>query len=233
MSFFSSFSLRSSRSSSSSSSSDRNEACEGQSGHSFQEMIKNTGYGHMRKKELDIHIWIQRYQWHWFLVVKWEGSDDLYVILEVTTSTMLDLVKFMRVEDSKVLPKCERVGRLTISFNQLCEIADSVVSDMGTYNLFKRNCQHFCNNLLKRLNMKCDYETTIGPTTTIHVQPEAHGADADEGNKEYLTPERLQQLYEYVFSKGSAAKKTGKFSASVLGLIVGAHLTGKEIVVYK
>ena len=43
------------------------------------------------------------------------------------------------------------MGTYRGSLFDLCELADGVVEEMGTYDLVESNCQHFCNNLLKKL----------------------------------------------------------------------------------
>ena len=45
------------------------------------------------------------------------------------------------------------------SLSQLCQHADDVVSEMETYDLIDRNCQNFCNKLLKKLGKK-EFVTT-------------------------------------------------------------------------
>ena len=59
-------------------------------------------------------------------------------------------------------------------------MADSVRDEMGTYNLRKRNCQHFCNKVLEKLGME-PTRTTIGtaaaesePEDDLELQPYDH-----------------------------------------------------------
>ena len=114
---------------------------------------------------------------HWYLLIKKGGSSDLpYITLEITTSGKKDLIPVTR--DLKSCDdRASDVGTYDGTLLDLCKLADEVVKEMGTYNLMKRNCQHFCNNLLKKLykdefsytfesNMtddKFDYRTQVCP----------------------------------------------------------------------
>lgn len=57
------------------------------------------------------------------------------------------------------------IGPYKGSLHNLCNLADEVVQDMKMYNLVSSNCQHFCNNLLRRLGKK-SYRTTVGHEVT-------------------------------------------------------------------
>ena len=107
---------------------------------------------------------------HWFLLVKLQGSKFSYITLEITTTDMTDLVKTTRSVDEECSDiwsrQHEKVGIYKGSLKSLCEQADQVVSEMQVYNLFTSNCQHFCNNLLKKIGLKT-YPPTIGPETTL------------------------------------------------------------------
>ena len=60
------------------------------------------------------------------------------------------------------------VGTIKASMNELCRKADRVIERMGEYNLFKNNCQHFCNNLLGEIGLVCaQKKPTFGPQTTL------------------------------------------------------------------
>ena len=61
--------------------------------------------------------------------------------------------------------KLEKVGTLTTTINKLCAIAEATRVGMGKYNFLANNCQHFCNNVLKKLGLPTK-PTTVGPTTT-------------------------------------------------------------------
>ena len=44
-------------------------------------------------------------------------------------------------------------GEICSSLEYLCEVAYRVLADMGSYNLVFNNCQHFCDKLLKELDL--------------------------------------------------------------------------------
>lgn len=48
---------------------------------------------------------------------------------------------------------------------ELCKSAERVRRGMGKYNVMKKNCQHFCNNVLQKLGLPTT-RTTVGPRTT-------------------------------------------------------------------
>ena len=59
-----------------------------------------------------------------------------------------------------------RVGSVKITIADICKLANEVQLKMGSYNLFRRNCQHFCNNFLAALGLPTE-STTIGPDVTL------------------------------------------------------------------
>ena len=61
--------------------------------------------------------------------------------------------------------KLRNVGTLTTTIKKLCETAEAIQIGMGKYNLLTNNCQHFCNNVLEKLELPTT-PTTVGPTTT-------------------------------------------------------------------
>ena len=107
---------------------------------------------------------------HWFLLFKLKDSNCSYITLEITTNDMTDLVKTTRSVDDECSDiwskRHEKVGIYKGSLKSLCEKADQVVIEMKVYNLLTSNCQHFCNNLLKKIGLNT-CTTTIGPDTTL------------------------------------------------------------------
>ena len=97
---------------------------------------------------------------HWYLLVKKEGASDWpYITLEITTSGKKDLIPLTRDFES-CDDNATGMGTYTGSLFSLCELADGVVEEMGTYDLRESNCQHFCNILLKKLHKK-EFPTTF------------------------------------------------------------------------
>ena len=77
------------------------------------------------------------------------------------------LLQFADINLTKKGTKC-------ISIWDLCTMADSACHEMGTYNLRKRNCQHFCNKVLKNLGME-PTKTTIG----TDISSKTHKAESE------------------------------------------------------
>ena len=162
---------------------------------SFAKMIQSTEYRVLLDAVVTIEVYLNREGWHWFLLVKMKDTEYKFVTVEITTSDMQNLVRTMRIRESA--KGSDFVGDYTGSFKNLCQIADCVVDDMGSYNLFTSNCQHFCNNLLLRIGLKHDFSTTIGPNTTVC---KSYTMSPDEDNSSYVAPERLEQIYLKLFA---------------------------------
>ena len=129
---------------------------------------------------------------HWYLLVKKEGASDWpYISLEITTSGKKDLIPLTR-DFEFCDDKASGVGTFRGSLFDLCELADGVVKEMGTYDLVESNCQHFCNILLKKLykkefpttfesgmdDDKFDYNTQVCPELVAAANGSKEHADA-------------------------------------------------------
>ena len=146
-------------------------------GQPFVEMIQSMDvYGAIASVKGNLEIYILNGDVHWLLLVRLEGGTKLpFLSFEVTTSNMTNIIPTMRLISEKpnniwrdlVSESVTKllVGTRTTTLFDLCSIADEVVVSMKTYNVFISNCQHFCNNLLKKLGLRT-FLTTIGPNTT-------------------------------------------------------------------
>ena len=65
--------------------------------------------------------------------------------------------------------KLRKVSPMTTTIMKLCETAEAVRVGMGNYNLITNNCQHFCNNVLKKLGLPTTPTTVgvVGTTTDV------------------------------------------------------------------
>ena len=106
---------------------------------------------------------------HWFFLLKIVDSTLPYITMEINTADMEDLVPTVRngTED-EVSEVCDEANSIVTDLDayegrlqDLCEIADGIVEGMRGYNLVSSNCQHFCNNLLRKLGRK-PFSTTVG-----------------------------------------------------------------------
>ena len=164
--------------------------------------------------ETKFDICINRRRLHWFIVVKMKSSTSSVLSLEITTSNLVDLVPTIRLfqPSMEAVEKSTFVGDYHGSLQDLCETADDIVTEMGKYSLLSNNCQHFCNNLLKRLRLPT-FDTTIGPTTTVN--------DLKEEFHTSLFTYLVGRLYDKTVS-GALKVGVETISAGVIGGVVGA-----------
>ncbi len=135
-------------------------------GKCFADLVKNTPYGSLLKKEFDYKIRLMKTHWHWYLLLKIGGTEHT-ISMEITTSTFTDLVPTITIfEDETKIPASIEIATLKLRLCDIAELADQVVKEMDTYSLFLRNCQHFCNRLLREMGQQT-YPTTIGPEVTV------------------------------------------------------------------
>lgn len=164
------FGLSSRLSSRSSTSSSKNDCLH--FGEPFIEMVKTTVYKNMPglRFRATYEVYLNRSQLHWFLLVKLKSSELPFIRLEITTETMTELIPTLDVydADSEVddVEKSVSAGEVLTTLMNICETADKVVQTMCHYSLLSNNCQHFCNNLLKLMNLQT-YPTTVGQETTL------------------------------------------------------------------
>ena len=123
-------------------------------GRPFVDMIRDHPlYGPSISEQINYEIKHQSTPGHhWRLLVRKLGYPFLpYISIEISTSTMKNLIEVM----IKFWPRdCENATYLGLyhgSFFELCEHADAVVKEMKEYDLFNSNCQTFCNGVLRRI----------------------------------------------------------------------------------
>ena len=98
---------------------------------------------------------------HWYLLLRPKGTSTLpYISMEVTTSNMSNLIPVTRNFESYDVNQVSDLGTYEGTLYYLCELADKVVEEMESYDLFSSNCQTFCNNLLKRMG-KREFPTSL------------------------------------------------------------------------
>ena len=145
-------------------------------GRPFVQMVKeNSKYGPMFRVTTQYKVKLShgtRRNVHWFLMVKVKESDLPYLTIEITTTNLTDLIPTTRIIEPSsgcweaFSQRPEKVGVYNGSLQSLCQEADRVVGEMECYNLLTSNCQHFCNNLLRKIGLRT-FPTTIGPETTL------------------------------------------------------------------
>lgn len=155
---------------------------------------------------------------HWYVLVKMKDSDLPYITFEITTKNMKNLIQTVRnvtpggTWGDILLQNPRDVGTYEGTLNDLCCLADEVVTDMGSYHLVSNNCQDFCNKLL----MKTKVITTPFPTT-FHI-------DTTNPDHEWSTFDRfsvvLHRVYDVAMKK--APEVVAAAGAAVVGGIVGA-----------
>lgn len=209
-------SLRNSQSSSSDSESGQG-TCD-QYGLSFTQMLqKNRKYKRASNVLTDFDVRLvhsTRGPLHWYILVKMVGSTLPFLTIEITTSNLTDLIPTMRTIYLNEAGGClsrppTEVGIYHGTLQNICKSADAVVAEMGGYNLLVNNCQHFCNNLLQKLNFRA-YDTTIGPKTTL----------GDEVTKVDFITTVLGQVYDKALAGAPAG--IGSIGAAGVGSAIGA-----------
>lgn len=213
-------SLGSFRNNQSSSSAD-GEGTDDQYGQSFTQMLQqNPKYKYVSNVVTDFDVRLvhstRRGPLHWYVLVHMVGSDLPFLTIEITTFNLTDLIPTMRTiyldETGRYLSQSPtEVGIYHGTLQNICKFADAVVTEMGGYNLLVSNCQHFCNNLLKKLNSDFHiFDTTIGPQTTL---------DDEETKVDFITTV-LRQFYDKTLA--GAPTGIGSIGAAVVGSAVGA-----------
>ena len=200
-----------------SSQSESSEGCD-QYGLRFTQMLQeNVKYKHVTSvpTQYDVHlVHSTRGPLHWYVLIQMVDSTLPFLTIEITTSNLTNLIPTMRIIDLDKAGGCwsrppTEVGIYSGTLQKLCEFADAVVTEMGGYNLLVNNCQHFCNNLLQKLNLRT-FKTTIGPQTTL---------GDEEKNVDILTSV-LGQVYDKTLAGAPAG--IGSIGAAVVGTAVGA-----------
>ena len=89
------------------------------------------------------------------------GSTLPFLTIEITTSNLTDFIPTMRTIYLNEAGGClsqlpTEVGIYHGTIQNICKLADKVITEMGDYNLLVNNYQHFCNmyNLLQKLNFR-------------------------------------------------------------------------------
>lgn len=145
-----------------------------QSGQPYVQMVSNTKYGRRNirlclKKALDIPGRYDVYLvtgggdlgLHWCLLVKMIRRDVHLPYLSIDLTTDDDWEHFIPTmsQFSELPTSATSKGFVDISIKDLCEMADTIRSKMGRFDLTSRNCQTFCNELLKEMNLPTETTT--------------------------------------------------------------------------
>lgn len=140
-------------------------------------------------------MWAVHTEMHWFLMIKGDRPDLPFITFEIRTEDFADIVPTVR--DVQVdchdqsLPHPENVGTYgpNNALRDLCKMADKVAKEMGDYNLLNNNCQHFCNNLLKRMGFHYTFTTMVGTDTTLYQEkPDPLTTTFGQALKEVVPP---------------------------------------------
>jgi hypothetical protein len=143
----------------------------------FEGLIsKHPSYGKLLDVKGNYQVWAVHSELHWFLMIKGDGPDLPFITIEIRTEDFADIVPTVR--DVQVdshdpsLPHPENAGTYgpDNTLRDLYKMADKVAKEMGDYNLTNNNCQHFCNNLLKRMGFQYTFTTMVGTDTTLYEE---------------------------------------------------------------
>ena len=144
----------------------------------FVDLISgHPSYGALIDVKANYEVWAVHSDAHWFLMIKGDSPDLPFITLEIRTEDFTDIVPTVRNvqvdSHNKSLPHPDKVGTYGSSdttLRDLCKMADRVAKEMGDYNLINNNCQHFCNNLLRRMGFQNTFTTMVGTDTTLYEQ---------------------------------------------------------------
>ena len=183
-------------------------------GRPFTSMLEDHhSYGEWLDVEAEYEVKLDKSTLHWKLLVKKKGSQTLpYISLEITTSNMTNILRTTRTYEvckDNAIDKGVFQGRLS----KLCNLADKIASKMDTYDVFFRNCQHFCNELLKELGMDSS-PTTFSSVTMKENNDRTVVKDFDLLYK--VLPETKKEERVTTINSGSTAKAlVVKYSAKL------------------
>ena len=131
----------------------------------FSELMEKTNYKDSMDHCARYEIYINRTGYHWYLLIRLKSSRSPFVTLEITTTNAMQIL-LACVRTLEDHAGTEYIKFKMTTMKELCDVADDVKKKMGGYSLYSSNFQHFCNNVLKRLNCST-YTPTIGPNTTL------------------------------------------------------------------
>ena len=109
---------------------------------------------------------------HCLVLAEKEGRCE-HVTFELTIAESIDGEGFQVAPKAQLytgeLTGLNYKGEVCSSLEHLCEVAYRVLVDMGSYNLAFNNCQHFCDKLLKELDLSghTTDTTKIGISATL------------------------------------------------------------------
>ena len=173
------------------------------SGRPFLEMIRDHSlYGPWIKAQAiyEVKLVHRNSILYWYLLLRTKGSSTLpYISIEVTTSDMSDLIPVTCNFESYDANQVSELDIYEGTLYHLCQLADRVVEEMGTYDILSRNCQTFCNKLLKKMGKK-EFTTSLEselidrefdllsrgfqgervPTTVVQVRETVMGESVEE-----------------------------------------------------
>ena len=131
--------------------------------HTFSSLAKNTNYGRVLKKRMRFTLYLQR-----------GGIKELLhdrIVISSAKHGFVTLELGRESSSNTIVPVCEQFqGNVTelitkkeliCTFKELVEKADECWRKMGSYDMFDRNCQDFCNHFLDSVNAEM-YTTTAG-----------------------------------------------------------------------
>ena len=136
----------------------------------FSVKIKRSDYRCISGAKKTYHVYLNKDNFHWYIILhnEDEGTTYPFLTIEINTTKNCDkIIPVMNTLQPEKINKKWKISDIEIKLDTLCEIADSIVTEMGEYNVLTSNCQMFCNNLLLKLKLIDEpFTTSAGPEIT-------------------------------------------------------------------
>ena len=130
----------------------------------FTEMLKdNPHYGEWSNADKIVYdVNLVHCQLHWKLLVKKTNSKRLpFITFEIRTDNLNRLIPWQDTFSVSSVHS-SYVGTYVGTLNRFAQMADATVEKMQHYDLLTSNCQVFCNEMLKKVNLP-EFEPTYRP----------------------------------------------------------------------
>ena len=110
-----------------------------------------------------------------------EGSTLPNLSLEISTPDMSSIKREIYTDSEK----STHCGIIQDTLASIIDVADRIVTEMGSYSLFTSNCQHFCNNFLNHYGFEV-YSTTLGKDVTAEIEKQSNLTPEQNALKEEI-----------------------------------------------
>ena len=132
----------------------------------FSVKVKRSEYRCISGAKKKYQVYLNKDNFHWYIILhhEEEGTTYPFLTVEITADDSAKIYPVMRELQLDRINTEWKIIEIEIILDNLCETADEIVSEMGKYNLFTKDCQTFCNHLLLGLKLiDKPFPTSFGP----------------------------------------------------------------------